>query len=196
MNQQNPGDPFAAKLREAEDARRASPVAMEFAGFPCEVITAPAALFLKSRRMPDFLTRMVVEVEEKFSAGEGDPNPRPRALTSAEMIEGENFQRHAICSVMHRPRVIAEGTPAEGEYLYADLAEKAPAFVREVFAWIMRGCPLPQEEGGEALNTDDLARFPDGARRGARPKSGPASTKRGKKAVGVNAADTNRVDAD
>jgi hypothetical protein len=186
---QNNSDIFRRKLEESSERERAAAVPMEFEGFPCKVIVMPRAAFIRAGRMPEYLTQMVIE-----QADNREPTVTPDTLTAEQVVEGLNFKRFAVCSVLAEPRVVASGRVPKGGYLYADLDESAPRFVSAVFAWVMTDCPMPKEEKGvEVLGVEDLARFPDGDGRGAGAQSGNKGEGVGAAAVGVNAADRKRT---
>jgi hypothetical protein len=158
-------DVFQQKLDEARERQRAQAIPMVFEGFPCKVIPLSWATFIASGRMPGRLTDVML-------AEPGEAQGAPPDFTKDEVIEGEAFRRTAVCRVLAEPRIIAEGQPGEGEYLYADLLETAPAFISAVFRWILAGCPKPKGEEAEGLSADDLERFPEGAGEGAGARGG------------------------
>jgi hypothetical protein len=134
---------------------------MEFEGFPCVVRPLDKLHFIRAGRMPEHLTLKIIAAND----GGAEPPPEP---TAAQIIEGETFYRRAVCAVLVEPRVVESEPVPEGGYLFAELEETAPKFVRAVYAWIMADCPAPKEQKGEeVLGVEDLERFPDGAGRGA-----------------------------
>lgn len=180
-------DPFKQKFEEARAEQASKAVAMEFAGFPCKAIPLPYSVFVVSGRMPEYLTNIVLAEPDEKAAEAREP-------TAEEVKESEKFRCTAVCRVLVEPRVIPEGTPAEGEYLYADLVETAPAFISAVFQWIMRGCPMPEaKKGDEVLSVADLERFPKGGGRGAGAKSRRARKGGGPRAVGAATVDRKRT---
>lgn len=178
-------DPFRRKLEERRAAQETQAVPMEFAGFPCKVIPLPWGVFVLSGRMPEYLTLMVLSDPSEASS-------QKRELTNEEVREGEAFKCSVVCRVVVSPRIVAEGIPGPGEYLYADLMETAPEFVGGVFRWVMRGCPLPKKESegkGETLTAEALENFPSKRRQSKRAGTRANGKARRKKAVRTNAAD-------
>jgi hypothetical protein len=178
-------DAFKDRLRQARAEQEAEAVPMEFAGFPCRVIPLPLNVWMRSGRMPDFLTSKYLAAAE---AGEDETAVN---LTPEEALEATAFRRKAVCRVMVEPRIVEEGDPGEGGYLYADIAETAPAFVGSVFDWISLGCPLPEKGSeGKALGAEALSRFPTQKSRRKRARARAVGEDGRQKAVGANAADS------
>jgi hypothetical protein len=151
-------DAFKKKLDERDAAEPETPaVEMTFAGLLCKVRPLPADFYLRSGRMPDFLTRIA------FSVGDGEAIKRElEAVKADDVIAGRRFQRVAVSRVLVEPRVAdATAGPTDDAALgYAELAERAPDFVDMVFSWIVAGCPVP-EKGEEGISTEALQNFPD-----------------------------------
>jgi hypothetical protein len=153
------GDVFAQKLEESRRAEESKAIPMVFAGFPCRVRVLPRVHFIRAGRMPDHLTRKII------ANVDGGAPPAPSA---AQIVEGEQFFRRAVCAVLVEPPVAEQEPVPEGGYLFADLEESAPAFVRAVYDWIVADCPMPEEEKGEeVLGVADLETFPEKAGRSA-----------------------------
>jgi hypothetical protein len=177
-------DVFKSKLKEARAEQEAHAVPMEFAGFPCKVIPLPLNVWMRSGRMPEALTHKYLTL-----AAKGDDSAAPQ-LSPEEALGASAFRRVAVCRVVVEPSIIPEGQPADGELLYADIVETAPAFVAAVFDWIQLGCPMLKEgEEGEALTGADLGNFPDKPQRSEHARPRAARKSRGAKAVGAAAAD-------
>ncbi len=95
---------------------------------------------------------------------------------------------------MVSPRIILEGAPGAGEYLYADLFETAPEFLSGVFRWVMMGCPMPKEGGEDkGLDADALANFPDKKRKGKRARARNNVKGRGSKPVATHTQSPGRT---
>jgi hypothetical protein len=156
---------LAAPAAEAD----AEPVEMTFDGLPCKVRPVPLEFYVRSGRMPSYLTRIVL--------ASGDPAVIEREFATIKpeaVVEGREFQRAAVCRALVEPGVVdvTPGDEPEGTFSYRELAERRPAFVDAVFFWILRGCPVPAKGGEEeGLTADDLAEFPDGPRRGKRARA-------------------------
>jgi hypothetical protein len=183
-----PADVFRRKLEEARERRQSEGFPMEFAGFPCKVRQLSRLHFIRTGRMPEYLTRLVIasiDRREEATATE-------RQASAAEIVEGEVFMREAVCAVMVEPRVVASEPAPAGGYLYAELEENAPEFVQAVYQWVMQDCPAPEEEKGEGvLGVEDLARFPE-----VEAGVGGAEPRREGEVVGETAARTDAADGE
>jgi hypothetical protein len=183
-------DVFRRKLEEARARREAEGFPMEFAGFPCKVRQLSRLHFIRAGRMPEYLTRLIVE---RINRGAEGAREMVEQASPEQMIQGEEFMRHAVCSVLIEPRVAPLGSRPEGGYLYGDLVENAPEFVEAVYAWIMADCPLPEEEREEGvLSVADAEKFPDGEGRGTGATPGGESEVVGEAAARADAADGER----
>ena len=182
MSNENGTDTFKERLERRRKEQEAHAVPMVFEGFPCTAIPLPWQVFTLSGRMPEYLTLITL-------AEPGEKQAQKRELSADEIREGEAFKRTVVCRVVVSPRIIAEGVPKAGEYLYADLFETAPEFISGVFRWVMRGCPLPKKEGeseGEQLDAEALANFSDKERPGKRARARRDGKGRGSKSVAAS----------
>ncbi|MDT7807322.1 MAG: hypothetical protein QOJ70_1135 [Acidobacteriota bacterium] len=143
------------------------PVEMTFDGMPCRVRPLELAFYIRSGRVPAHLSRAAMNLQNGNQEGF---NKALEAVPIEDVIEGQKFQRMALCHALDEPRVVdapPEKVP-EGVISYMHMAETRPAFVDGVFVWILAGCPLPPKEGeGEGLNAEALENFPE-KRRGAK----------------------------
>ncbi len=187
---QSAQDIFRRKLEEARERRQSEGFPMEFAGFPCRVRPLARLDFIRAGRMPEYLTRMVIEFVDRVEKKTVTPDD----LSAEQVVEGEQFKRRAVCAVLIEPRVVESGDVPPGGYLFADLDETAPEFVSAVFQWIMRDCPAPKEEKGEeVLGVEDLEKFPEGGERGTGAQLGGESESVGATAAYADAADGERL---
>jgi hypothetical protein len=178
-------DTFTQKLDERAAAQPETPaLEMTFAGLPCKVRPLPVDFYVRSGRMPDFLTRIA------FSLNDAEAIKRELESVSADdVIQGRRFQGVAVCRVLDEPRVVLQEGDAlddDGALDYAELAERAPDFVDGIFSWVLMGCPVP-EKGGEGISGETLETFSEKPGRTRR-----ARTRGGRKAVGdtpVNSAE-------
>jgi hypothetical protein len=173
---------LAERRAEAEAAAEVEAFPHEFDGIPCRVRPVDAAFFIKSGRMPGYLAQVVLSGGDRAVTEQATAN-----LSEADILDGQTFQRAAVCHVLVEPRVVDAVAPAESALSYMHVAESAPRFVDEVFRWVLRGCPRPAEpeKGGEGaeLQASDLEKFPEGGRRPARRRAGANGKRRGKKTV-------------
>lgn len=189
-------DIFRRKLEERRAATIDEAIPMVFAGFPCRVRRLARMFFIRAGRMPEHLVSRIIALSEAEEQGAAAPPLPERSAT--EIIEGEVFVRRAVCAVLASPRVVESEPVPEGGYLYADLEETAPEFVRAVYDWILSDCPLPESERekggqGEALSVGDLERFPDGAGRQSSADVGAQGKDGGETPVGADAPDRERT---
>jgi hypothetical protein len=191
-------DEFMKRLdeRRAETEAQAELVPMIFDGIPCMARPLGLDFWLRSGRMPDYLARIAL--------ADGNPAVVERelaAVTPDALLEGQHFQRAAVCRVFSgegvTPRVadVLPGKEPVDHLSYTRLAESAPKFVDEAFLWVLKGCPLPvPEEGGEspALDAEALANFSE--KPGRRKRAGAGNRRASKrKATGrADAADSKR----
>jgi len=151
-------DNFLHRLDEHKAVPLETPaVEMTFAGLPCKVRPLSLDIYLRSGRLPDYLTRIALS---DFDAG--TVAQETAGITTEAVLEGRKFQRVAVCRVLVEPRVadVPESETPEGCLSYRELSERAPDFVDTVFAWVLRGCPAPVK-GGEGVDGEALENFPE-----------------------------------
>ncbi|MDT5262282.1 MAG: hypothetical protein QOC61_1286 [Acidobacteriota bacterium] len=179
---------FLQKLSERQSAPpEVEPVEMTFDGIPCKARPLSLEFYIRSGRMPDYLARIVLsgcnpQTVESELAG---------VVTPDALLAGQKFQRVAVCRVLDTdPRVVdtlPEETPADS-LSYMRLAESAPKFVDAVFAWVLKGCPLPVEGSeGKADEADALENFPEKPRGGKRVRAGSHGKAKRKTTCGASA---------
>ncbi|MDQ3744183.1 MAG: hypothetical protein M3444_07365 [Acidobacteriota bacterium] len=182
---------FRQKLEAARARRQSEGVEMEFAGFPCKVRVLSRLHFIRAGRMPEYLTQIIILRNQKRSE---EADRVADEMTAEQVIRGEEFMRHVVCVTMVEPRVVEASPVPEGGYLFADLLDSAPEFVQAVYEWVMRDCPVPEEEKGEeVLGVEDLEKFSDGAGGGAGAQPGDQGEGGGAAAARVDAADGERA---
>lgn len=182
-------DIFRRKLEERREAARAEAIPMVFAGFPCRVRRLTRMFFIRAGRMPEHLVSRLIALSDAEGQGAAAQMPERSA---AEIIEGEVFVRRAVCAVLVSPQVVEAAPVPEGGYLYAELEETAPEFVKAVYQWVTEDCPMPESEKGkggegEALTVSDLEKFPDGEGRQPNADAGAESADGGAASVGADA---------
>ena len=166
----------------------AEPVEMTFDGLPCKIRPATLEFYIRSGRMPDYLTRIALA---------DDPAQTVAAefarLDGESYLKSRDFQRTLICDRLVEPRVVDVplGQEPEGAFSYMELAERRPKFVDSILSWFLMGCPVPAKGGeGEGMDAEALANFPK--KPGRRKRAGTGSRRKGerKASVGTDAADT------
>lgn len=179
-------DVWKQKLAEQVE-EQAEPVEMTFDGLPCKMYPVPLEFYIRSGRMPSYLTNIALAdldaaVVERETAG----------ITTEQFIEAQRFQRLAVCRALAEPRVVdaPQGEEPEGTFSYMELAERRPKFVDSVFVWILKGCYVPVKGGEEeGLQADDLAEFPDKPQRGKRARTRRDGARKRKSAARTDAGD-------
>ncbi|HKS27076.1 MAG TPA: hypothetical protein VJS44_04625 [Pyrinomonadaceae bacterium] len=147
---------LAARFREELKKRKAEPpkvVEREFAGMPCEVQPLDIRAWIIAGLIPDYLATHM------FAVGKG--LKKQDDATPKEYQAGIQAQKDILCASLVNPRLILEGEPQEGEFLYSEFVKHFMDVAQGILDWQMAGCPDVKVavKGGEVA-VADLKNFP------------------------------------
>jgi len=137
------------RKRQAEEAKAEKAVEREFAGMPCRVIPLDMGLWVKAGLIPDYLAAVFYGNETK--------QRKDKPLTEAEYQAALRLQKDMLCQSLDSPRLITEGEPKDGEFLYTDFVLTFPDVAEAILDWQKAGCPDAEiSMGGQAAKVSDL----------------------------------------